>query len=91
MNGYTSDQVDQGREHVKVTQRAVFTQNVYITVYISGIYPVYTRHCAPAAHFLARFVSQPLLAASDMAALRIWTQTGRQCEVGGARMPTATC
>ena len=33
MNGYTSDQVDQGREHVKVTQRAVFTQNIYITVY----------------------------------------------------------
>ena len=69
MNGYTSAHVYQGRDHVKVTQRALFTQNVYITVYtwyIPRIYP----HFAPAAHVLARFVAQPLLAASDLDALR---------------------
>ena len=59
INGYTSTQVDQGMEHVKVTQRAVFTQNVYIAVYTWYIYPVYSRHFAPAAHVLAHFVAQP--------------------------------
>ena len=38
--------------------------------YMPGIYPVYIRHFAPAAHVLARFVAQPLLAASDLDALR---------------------
>ena len=64
INGYTSAQVYQGREHVEVTQRAVLQ-------YIPGIYLVYIRHFAPAAHVLARFVSQPLLAASYLDTLRI--------------------
>ena len=43
----------------------------HILQYIPGIYLVYTGHCPPATHFLARFVTQALLAASDLDALLI--------------------
>ena len=54
------------------TRREQYLLKTYILQYIPGIYPVYTRHCAPgpAAHGLARLVAQPLLAASDLDALR---------------------
>ena len=41
INGYTSAQVYQGREHVEVTQRAIFTQNAYIAVYTWYIPSIY--------------------------------------------------
>ncbi len=56
--GYTLTQVLNGREHVKDTQRTVFTKKKHIFWYIPGIYQVYTQHCAPAERFLASFVSQ---------------------------------
>ena len=52
------------------TRREQYLLKTYILQYIPGIYPVYTRHFAPAAHGLARLVAQPLLAASDLDALR---------------------
>ena len=51
-------------------RREQYLLKTYILQYIPGIYPVYTRHFAPAAQGLARLVAQPLLAASDLDALR---------------------
>jgi len=57
-------------ENTLRTRREQYLLKTYILQYIPGIYPVYTRHFAPAAHGLARLVAQPLLAASDLDALR---------------------
>ena len=50
----------------------------HILQYIPGtsIYQVYTCHCPPATHFLALFVTQALLAALDLDALRIRSALG---------------
>ena len=52
------------------SRREQYLLKTYKLQYIPGIYPVYTNHFAPAAHGLARLVAQPLLAASDLDALR---------------------
>ena len=52
------------------SRREQYLLKTYILQYIPGIYPVYIRHFAPAAHVLARLVAQPLIAASDLDALR---------------------
>ncbi len=59
----TPTQVHKGIEHVIGMQRNVFTKKAHCLVY--------TCDCAPAEHFRAYFVSQALLAASDLDALRI--------------------
>ena len=59
--------------NVGTTSESSRDQNLlktHILQYIPGIYQVYTGHCPPATHFLARFVTQALLAASDLDALR---------------------
>ena len=58
-------------ENTLSSRREQYLLKRYILQYIPGIYPIHTRHCAPAAHGLARLVAQPLLAASDLDALRI--------------------
>ena len=64
MNGHTSTQVDQGMEHVEVTQRAVFTQNVYITVYTWYIPSIYPSLCA------SRTLSCPLRLPASLSSRR---------------------
>ena len=66
----------QARSQVYTAILPVYTAIYILQFYqvytaIPGIYLVYTRPCPPAAHFLARFVSQALLAASDLDVLRI--------------------
>ena len=58
-------------ENTLRSRREQYLLKRYILQYTPGIFPVYTRHCPPAAHFLARFVAQALLAASDLDALQI--------------------
>ena len=58
-------------ENTLRTHRERYLLKTYILQYLSGIYQVYTSHCASAAHGLARLVAQPPLAASDLDALRI--------------------
>ena len=65
MNGYTSAHVYQGRDHVKVTQRALFTQNVYITVYTWYIPSIYPSFCT------SRTRSCPLRRPASLSSLRL--------------------
>ena len=65
MNGYTSAHVYQERYHVKVTQRALFTQNVYITVYTWYIPSIYPSFCT------SRTRSCPLRRPASLSSLRL--------------------
>ena len=58
-------------ENTLKSRREQYLLKTYILQYIPGIYLVNIRHFAPAAHVLARFVAQPLLAASYLDALQI--------------------
>ena len=70
MNGYTSAQVYQGIEHVEVTQREVFTQNVYIAIYTWYIPSTYPSFCT------SRTRSCPLRRSTSLSSLRL----GRRAE-----------
>ena len=58
-------------ENTLRTRREQYLLKTYILQYRPGIYLVYTRHFAPAAHGLARLVAPPLLAASDLDAFKL--------------------
>jgi hypothetical protein len=91
--GCIPTQVHKGIEHFIGTQRKVFTKKAYYLVYTWYISSVYLSLCSrPAEHFRARFVSQALLAASDLDVLRIRCvlATDRP-PMQGWQMPIAKC